>query len=86
MFKVHKTHDLHTARTACAKQIQREREQEFRNLNYKAAHRSGNEIVYQGGEKVRCDAWWEEGSEHDKHAPMWASGEGLLPAWADRAC
>lgn len=51
----------------------------------KAAHRSGNEIVYQGGEKVRCEAWWEEGSEHDKHAPMWASGEGLLPARADQS-
>ena len=50
-----------------------------------AAHRSGNEIVYQGGEKVRCEAWWEEGSEHDKHAPVWASGEGLLPARADQS-
>lgn len=26
-FKVHKGHGLHTARTACAEQIQREREQ-----------------------------------------------------------
>ena len=45
MFKVHKTHDLHTARTACAKQIQREREQEFRNLNYKE---------WGWGESYRC--------------------------------
>lgn len=48
-----------------------------------------DEIVYQEVQKVRGEAWRKKGSELDKRAPVWVSGEGsvweCLPGYLLRA-